>query len=138
MPGRFLDTNIFVYTFDKDDSKKRSRAEQIVSDALEGDGAIISSQVIQEFLNLALTRFATPLTPGDASRYVRTVLLPLCRVWASPQLFERAVGIHSTTGFSFYDSLIVAAALTADCTELITEDLQHDRKIEGLRITNPF
>jgi predicted nucleic acid-binding protein len=32
----------------------------------------------------------------------------------------------------------VAAALTADCTELITEDLQHDRKIEGLRITNPF
>jgi predicted nucleic acid-binding protein len=66
------------------------------------------------------------------------VLLPLCRVWASPQLFERAVGIHSTTGFSFYDSRIIAAALTADCTELITEDLQHDRKIEGLRITNPF
>jgi predicted nucleic acid-binding protein len=49
-----------------------------------------------------------------------------------------AIAIARTHGFSFYDSLIVAAALQAKCSILYTEDLQHGRKIDQLTITNPF
>jgi len=40
--------------------------------------------------------------------------------------------------FSFCDSLIVAAALSAGCRRLLTEDLQHGQRVEGLTIENPF
>ncbi|WP_411728328.1 PIN domain-containing protein [Methyloglobulus sp.] len=53
-------------------------------------------------------------------------------------LYRRGLDLQSRFGFSFYDSLIVAAALESDCTRLYTEDLQHGQKIEGLTIENPF
>jgi predicted nucleic acid-binding protein len=41
-------------------------------------------------------------------------------------------------GFSIWDGLIVAAAIDAKCSTLLTEDLQHGQVVEGLRIENPF
>ncbi len=139
MPDSFLDTNVFVYAFDQTVPQKRSRAREIIRNAVARDSnSAISYQVVQEFLTVALTRFHTPLSPADARRYAHTVLLPMCRVWPSAELYDRAVGIHATTGFSFYDSLIIAAALFAGCRELLTEDLQHGQEIEGLVIRDPF
>ncbi|MFP4375384.1 MAG: PIN domain-containing protein [Spirochaetaceae bacterium] len=139
MPDSFIDTNVFVYAFDQTAPQRRARAREIVRNAVARDGnSVISSQVVQEFLNVALTRFHTPLSPADARRYAHTVLLPMCRVWPSAELYDRAIGVHATTGFSFYDSLIVAAALLAGCRELLTEDLQHGQEVEGLVIRDPF
>jgi predicted nucleic acid-binding protein len=139
MPDSFIDTNVFVYAFDHTAPQKRATAREIIRSAVSRDSnSVISSQVVQEFLNVALTRFHTPLSPAHARRYAHTVLLPMCRVWPSAELYDRAVGVHATTGFSFYDSLIVAAALFAGCRELLTEDLQHGREIDGLAIRDPF
>lgn len=52
--------------------------------------------------------------------------------------YARALALQDRHRFSFYDSLIVAAALEAGCRRLLTEDLQHGQRIEGLRIENPF
>jgi len=66
------------------------------------------------------------------------VLLPLWRIMPSQALYQSALDLHARYQFSFYDSLIIAAALAAGCTRLYSEDLQHGQRIEGLTIENPF
>lgn len=66
------------------------------------------------------------------------MLLPLLQVGASANLFRRALNLRVRWQLSFYDSLIVAAALAAGSQRLLTEDLQHGQQIETLTIENPF
>ena len=74
----------------------------------------------------------------DAERYVNAVLTPLFRVFPGLSFYRQALAVKGRWRFGFYDSLVVAAALEAGCTTLYTEDLQHNQKIDGLRIIDPF
>jgi len=134
----FLDTNVLIYTFDDDNPAKRDRARGLVAEALKESRGVISYQVVQEFLNVALRKFANPLAPADAERFLTVVLAPLCTVFASVELFHLAIDISVRWKYSFYDSLIVASALQSGCSVLYSEDLRHGRRIEGLRIVDPF
>lgn len=134
----FLDTNILVYTFDRSQPQKQSIASNLVKNALNNRSGCISYQVIQEFLNIASRKFASPLSVADCQIYLSNVLEPLCEVFSSTGLFHRALEISSRWNFSFYDSLIVAAALSVESKTLYTEDLQHNQKIEDMIIINPF
>ncbi len=52
---------------------------------------------------------------------------------------DQTLKIAEKYGFSFWDSMIVAAALNNHCSLLYSEDLQHSQTIEGrLKIVNPF
>ena len=134
----FIDTNIFIYHLDSTDKQKSAIAESLIRSALIDGEAIISFQVVQECLNTILRKAEIPLDLVSARRYLRTVLMPLFRVPATIFLYERALEIQERYQFSFYDSLIVAAALEGGCQYLITEDLQHGQKVEQLTIRNPF
>ena len=134
----FLDTNILVYTFDQSHPDKQAIAKNLVRDALKNQTGCISYQVIQEFLNIASRKFAKPLSTADCQTYLSNVLEPLCEVFSSTALFHRALEISNRWRFSFYDSLIVAAALSVKSEFLYTEDLQHQQKIEEMVILNPF
>lgn len=134
----FLDTNIFVYTFDSEAPVKRERARDLVQIALTDGVGVISYQVVQEFLNVALRKFAVPLTARDADTYLDTVLMPLCEVFPDRKLYASAIALHDRTGWSFYDSLIVGAAQRAGVTALYSEDLQSGRILDGLTVVNPF
>jgi predicted nucleic acid-binding protein len=139
MPAEFfLDTNVFVYTFDAGAPAKRAKARELVRRALESGRGAVSSQVVQEFLNVALHRFEKPLTSREATDYLEAVLMPLCQVFPSPALYAEALAIQAETGFRFYDSLIVAGAAASGARVLYTEDLQANRTLRGLRIENPF
>jgi predicted nucleic acid-binding protein len=139
MPAEFfLDTNVLIYTFDRSDPAKRDRSRSLVERALETGDGVVSYQVVQEFLNVALHKFDRPLAPDEAVRYLRDVLDPLCTVFSSLALYEHAISLQRRWRFSFYDSLIVAGALEAGCKTLYSEDLQDGQEVESLRITNPF
>jgi predicted nucleic acid-binding protein len=139
MPGRyFLDTNIIVYSFDSTAPRKQTIAKKLIKNALVLDIGFISYQVIQEFINVATQKFQEPLKPEDCKIYINSFLSPICEIFQSVDLFEDAIDIRSETGFGYYDALIVASALRGKATILYTEDLQHNRKIRGLRIINPF
>ena len=139
MPAEFfLDTNVFVYSFDASAPAKRARARELVRDALESGAGVVSWQVAQEFLNVALHRFERPLLPREAVEYLDGVLAPLCRVFPSADLLRDALAIQTETGFRFYDALIVAAAVASGARTLYTEDLQSGRKVRGVQIENPF
>src|SRR6266516_1327730 len=107
----FLDTNILIYAFASNDP----RSEQ--AEALLAAGGMISVQVLNEFVNVARRK--------------------LRREWAE---IEDALGVllARDVGFSFYDSLIIAAAIRAGCPVLYSEDLQDGQIVHGVRFRNPF
>ncbi|MGC2450084.1 MAG: PIN domain-containing protein [Candidatus Sulfotelmatobacter sp.] len=139
MSGRFfLDTNVFVYTFDPDARPKSRKAAQLIERAADSGEGIVSYQVVQEFFNVAFRRFSPAMSTAEAEQYLITVFRPLLAVHSSPSLYLSALRITSQHKLSWYDSLIVAAALESECNVLYSEDLQDGRRIENLRIQNPF
>lgn len=134
----FLDTNIFLYTFDLDEPGKKRQANRLIRDALESGGGIISWQVVQEFLNVALQKWETPMTKEEAEFYVRKTLLPLWHIYPNADLYGVALRVHEDSGYQFYDCLIVAAAIHAGARTLFTEDMQDGRRFGDLTIRNPF
>lgn len=99
---------------------------------------IISYQVIQEFINVATKKFLTPLSLNDCRLYLNRVLSPLCEIFPSINLYMAGIELMENTGFSFYDSIIIASALQGGCKTLYSEDMQHERVVLGLMIINPF
>jgi predicted nucleic acid-binding protein len=139
MSGRFfLDTNIFVHSFDAKAPAKAKRSSLLIRQAADTGKGIVSYQVVQEFFNVAFRRFVQPMNVAEAEQYLITVFRPLLAIHSSPALYVEALRIGEKYHFSWYDSLIVAAALEAECSLLYSEDLQHGQKIEDLRIENPF
>ena len=139
MSGRFfLDTNIFVYTFDPHSPRKAKTAALLIRQAADSGEGIVSYQVVQEFFNVALKRFTQPMTGAEAEQYLITVFRPLLAIHSSPAIYVEALRISAKHRLAWYDSLIVAAALEGKCEVLYSEDLQDGRDIEGLRIENPF
>ncbi|CAN5505851.1 PIN domain-containing protein [soil metagenome] len=136
MSADFIDSNVFLYLFDETDPDKRQTAEALVQGALETGTASISFQVIQEVLNILTRKLGA--APEDARRFMEHMLVPLWRIMPSQALYSRALELQARYGFSFYDSLIIAAALEGGCTRLYSEDLQHGQRIERLVIENPF
>jgi predicted nucleic acid-binding protein len=139
MSGRFfLDTNIFVYAFDAAAPAKARKAARLVRDAVDTGKGIVSYQVVQEFFNVALRRFAQPMGVAEAEQYLITVFRPLLAIHSSPALYVEALRIAGKHRLAWYDSIIVASALEGQCDMLYSEDFQHGREINGLRIENPF
>jgi predicted nucleic acid-binding protein len=139
MNGRFfLDTNVFLYEFDAGDRGKTKRASELIRSAIGTGRGVVSYQVVQEFFNVALTKFAKPFSPNAAEEYFSAILKPLLSVHSSHRLFLEALRIREHDRFSWYDSLIVAAAQQSGCSVLFTEDMQDGRRIGDLKIENPF
>ena len=134
----FLDTNVFVYAVDQGDKQKKATADALIGRAIDRKTGVVSYQVVQEFLNVALKKFVVPLTTEQARLYIGVVFRPMFAVQPSMGLFSDALDIRSRHRLSWYDSLIVAAAVEAGCSVLYSEDLSHGTKINGVRIENPF
>ena len=134
----FLDTNVLAYAFDLTDQPKRQRARELIAEAIETSRGCISFQVAQEFLNICTRKFTVPMTVPEAAVYLRETLTLLCRVFPSIDLLQSALEQKDRYKYSFYDSLIIAAALEAKCDVLYSEDLHHGQHIGQLRIENPF
>jgi predicted nucleic acid-binding protein len=127
----FVDTNVVVYVFDKTVSKQAKSIEIIKNKP------VISSQVIIESLNVCIKK----LKLSKEAAYKNSIfLLKYCEYQSlESTTFIRAFSISEKYGYSHLDSLIIASALETNCTQLYSEDMQHNQLIEKkLRIVNPF
>lgn len=86
----------------------------------------------------AIRKFAQRLSASEAQIYLESVLMPLCEIYPDARLFSKALSFANDLKISFYDALIVAAAVLAECDILWTEDLQHGRRVGDLVIRNLF
>ena len=137
MRRSFFDTNVLVYLFDNRDPGKKIRAQQIFGEESRRGRAVLSTQVLQEFFWAVTRKLASPLPAEVAEERVRDFSeLPLVRV-DSPMILA-AIARSRSQGFSFWDALVVEAALRAGARRLLTEDLQHGQRIGALSVENPF
>lgn len=133
----FVDSSVFVSLFDESDPARQGRARAIVRSALQ-ESWTISHQVVAETLDILTRRTPEPMTAEQTRRFLDEVLLPLCSVAPSQELYRRALDIQSRYRYGFHDALNIAAALEEGCVGLLTERLSHGQNIEGLTIENPF
>ena len=131
----FVDSNIFLYASDKSESRKRSLARDLVHRLADGQQGVISSQVVNEYLLNVMKKFS--LSPQEAL-IASAIFERFHFVRNDLGLSRLAVGIHERHGVSFWDGLIIAAAVTGGCETVYTEDLSHGHKIAGVRIVDPF
>ncbi|MGC1417838.1 MAG: PIN domain-containing protein, partial [Candidatus Acidiferrum sp.] len=124
--------------FDEAAPDKRQLAVDLVDHAVTTNEGVISFQVVQEFLSLAFRRLDPPMSSTEAEQFLAVTLGPLLAIQSSHVLYWQALQLSRRYSLSWYDSLIVAAALEADCLILYTEDLQHGQKFDNLRVQNPF
>lgn len=133
----FVDTNVLVYQLDTRDPEKHAQARVWLEHLWATRKGRVSFQVLSE-LYVTLTR---KLNPGLEQEVARRAVKALC-AWQPVPIDERVLGGAWATqdrfGLSWWDSLIVAAAKIADASHLLTEDLQHDQDLDGLRVINPF
>lgn len=133
----FLDTNVFLYVYDEDAPEKRTAAREVIGrHGLENE-LCISTQVIQEFYFNLSRKFARRL-PEQAILRATEDLRDLTTIQVDVEMIFEAIALSKKIRISFWDALIVQAALQANCTLLVTEDLQHGRRLGGLTIVNPF
>ena len=127
----FFDTNVLLYLL----SGEAAKADGV--EALVAAGGVISVQVLNEFASVASRKLA--MSWGEIREVLGTIRA-LCRVEpVSLETHDRGLALSERYGFSIYDSMILAAALLAGCSLLITEDLQHGQIIDGtLTVRNPF
>jgi predicted nucleic acid-binding protein len=133
----FLDTNIIIYAYDRSAGKKHSRARDILLDLWDSGLGVISTQVLQEFFVNVTQKIPNPLDKGTA-RDIVSGLLKWDIVVNDGETILEGIDIHLRYNYSFWDSLIIGAALRSEASILFSEDLADGRVIQGVRITNPF
>ena len=133
----FFDTNVLVYIFDRKAAQKRGLARALLM-RHAGDGDILlSTQVLQEFYVTVTRKLTPPLSADDAERAVAGYA-EFPTVHIDNRLILAAIGRSQASKLSFWDGLIVQAALAGGASVLYSEDLQHGQVFDGLTVTNPF
>jgi len=137
MTGRvFVDTNILIYALDPADPAKRQVSADLLRQTIANRTLTLSPQSLNETYRVLVQR--RQLMPVDAARaYIRT-LAPWAIAPLDAKTTERAFAVEDETGYNWWDCLILAAALQAECRLFVSEDLQDGREVAGVRIANPF
>ena len=129
----FLDTNIVVYLYSGDEPEKQAAALKLI----EQNNPIISTQVLSELANTLSRKFTLPfdvVAQAVAEVQEGCAVLPVM-----PETISQALALAKKYQYSYYDSLILASALSAGCSTLFTEDMHHGQVIENsMTIQNPF
>jgi len=131
----FIDTNILVYSLDQFDPIKQKKCRSLLKTLTGNLQGVISTQVMQEFYVTTVKKLgADPLLIKDilhAYGRFETVVI-------TPDIVKEAIDCNIINRLSFWDSLIVVAAESAQCESLWTEDLNDGQVIRGVQVRNPF
>ena len=131
MSDSFLDSNVVLYSLGNFEEKRRRSIE------LMSECPVISVQVLNETANILIRKFLMPMQ--DIQANMNRIANECSVALLTEKTHFSALTIKERYQFSFYDSLIIAAALEASCDVLYSEDMQHGQIIENnLKIINPF
>jgi predicted nucleic acid-binding protein len=131
----FIDSNIFLYTLDRSNKEKRDTAAELLQRAANDHRIFISTQVLNEVYAVAVRKLG--VEPLDAKEFIKW-LKEFDVVIISSELIESAIDCSILTRINYWDALMFAAAESAKCDLLWTEDLQHGSVVRGVRVANPF
>ena len=137
MSSSFIDTNILVYAHDVRAGAKHLRASELLESLWVSESGVLSTQVLQEFY-VTITRKLAKRLPRQAAREI----IQDYQVWPIYSLSVddvlSASEIEEKYQLSFWDALIVQAAINSGCNKLYSEDFQDGQKFDSLIVINPF
>jgi predicted nucleic acid-binding protein len=131
----FVDTNVFIYAVDLADPRKQQVAQSWISGLWTTRRGRLSLQVIHEFYAKVCQK---SLSAREQARAEARGLFAWRPVAMDSVLAEHAWKLQDRYQLSFWDALIVAAAKSAACTFLLTEDLRSGQDFDSLLVVNPF
>jgi predicted nucleic acid-binding protein len=129
----FLDTNILVYAHSDTEPAKKKIVETIIE---KHEKLVISTQVLNEFINVMHKKRGVPLKMLVAA--IRELSENFTVVQITVHTIEQALHIASQHNYSYFDSLMLSAALEHNCSIIYTEDMHHTHTLNTLKIQNPF
>jgi len=130
----FIDSNVIIYSYSNSEIEKQKIARRIVKE----NYTVISTQVLQEMCNTLGRKYM--LDYSSIKDTLQECINSINEIYTNHQhTILKACDIAKRYNFSFYDSLIISAALESNCDILYSEDLQHNQIIDDvLTIINPF
>jgi len=131
----FLDTNVLVYTDDEDSPEKKQRALELFAALRRQRTGGLSTQVLQEYFVTATRKLGVE---AEVARRKTEIFGRLHLVTLGLEDVLGAIDLLRLHHLSFWDSLVVRAALVSGCSRLLSEDLQAGRRFERLEVVNPF
>jgi predicted nucleic acid-binding protein len=134
-PRFSIDTNILVYSIDKDVGPKQEVASALV-DRLADKDCVLTLQALAEFFHAVTRKNKVPI--GDAAAMVQDWIELFPVAVADDRVLRGAMHLKEQEGFSFWDAMLVETARAAGATRLLTEDMQDGRVLGALKIENPF
>jgi predicted nucleic acid-binding protein len=133
----FVDTNILIYAYDLDAGAKHKQAAELIRGLWQNGSGVLSTQVLQEFYVNVTQKIVKPV-PFAAARGI----IDAYRAWQvqvnTVETVLLASEYQERNQLSFWDAMIVAAAVQGGATVLLTEDLNAGQLIEGVQVRNPF
>ena len=133
----FFDANVLASLIDADSPDKRKKARSLFQKHVEAGDILLSTQVLQEFYVAVTRKLARPLDAAAAAEAVSSFAeLPLVQI--DSELIVSAIHRSRNNQLSFWDALIVQAAIEGHASTLYSEDMQHGQMLDGLRVIDPF
>jgi predicted nucleic acid-binding protein len=132
----FVDTTLLVYVTDPAEREKRPRARDLLAEIIKNHMLVLSPQSLNECYRVVTEKRAL-MPRSDAQRFVRA-WQPYCTGPYNFDVTQRAWQIQDQHGFGWWDCLLLASASISRCEVFLSEDLQHERDIDGLIVLNPF
>jgi predicted nucleic acid-binding protein len=131
----FLDTNLIIYANDVREPAKETIARELIARAISERSGVVSTQVLQEYAAVALRKLHQD---HDVVSRVILFLESLEVIVMTPALIRRSLEIQARYRIDFWDASILAAAESANCSRLLSEDLNPGQLYAGVRVENPF
>jgi predicted nucleic acid-binding protein len=133
----FVDTNILVYAEDRDAKAKHAAARDLIVELWNQRAGVLSIQVLQEFYVNVTKKVKKPLTSAKALEVIEEYL-----TWTvvenTGRLLTSAIELQQKAQLSFWDAMVVQAAIEAGCDKLYSEDMNAGQRFRPLVIVNPF
>jgi predicted nucleic acid-binding protein len=131
----FIDTNVLVYAEASDAPDKQQAALALLKQLYETGTGVLSTQVLQEYCNVAIKKLKLPVAHirAQLDMYEQFEVVQI-----TPAIIRAGLDLNQTRSVGFYDALIIASAQTAGCNVLFSEDLNTGEVIAGVQLLNPF
>jgi predicted nucleic acid-binding protein len=133
----FLDTNILVYAYDRNDPKKQEVAQSVLVESLENESGVLSVQVLGEFFNVVTRHIKKPMTTNEAKDAIELFSNYFVQE-IDLAMVHRSIETHKLYRISYWDALIISAAERAGCQRIFSEDLNANQLYHKISICNPF
>ena len=133
----FVDTNIMVYAYDSTAGEKHLKAKKIIMDLWRSGGGLVSTQILQELYVTLTRKIPRPLKSAQASEIIEDMLTWDIVVNDGESILQ-AISLETREKVSFWDALVVVAAMRGGAEILLSEDLPAGRTLAGVRVLNPF